>query len=489
MIERLKEFIVGGCKNPELYEDIVYPLSVNHIGNSFVFMVKSDNCDYIVADYSLGFKGEDFGSFLLCKLNHENAICLRRLFPYTAPSRVLKENRSFGVGDRLGIATNGHIKAFLKFDAYPVFAQQSIRELKLTNRNYDEVLDSVSYSVFRHNFRRPFGADGDHLKTFEEIEYALNCGYTMITLDCSEYIRNDVSLMSDSMIENAYIPNPKIEEQYLGKHFAVGDVEISFNKNELMRISLIYDNAIDFITEVYNKYFSLDDSNADFEVSIDETTEVTTLAQHFYVAHRLISNGVRPISLAPRFVGEFQKGIDYIGNVNDFEKELRGHVAIAKHFGYKISVHSGSDKFSVFNAIGKCTNGYFHVKTSGTSWLEAMAVISIYEPKLFREILEYAMTVFEEAKKYYHVTADLNRLPGINTLKDKDLIGLFEQNDARQLMHITYGYILNKKDCEGKYTFRDRLYSCLRKYAEEYENRLEKHIGHHLEMLCNGIEE
>ena len=115
------------------------------------------------------------------------------LFPFTAPaSHSGTRPFTLGLGDRLGLASPGHIRAVRGRNVFPVLAQQSIRELKLTGRTYEEVLAAAAFAVFQEDWRGGYGADGDHLKTAEEIRYALNCGFTMITLDCSEQIDQDV---------------------------------------------------------------------------------------------------------------------------------------------------------------------------------------------------------------------------------------------------------------------------------------------------------
>lgn len=483
----IQAFIDGGCKNPQGFPAI-YPQSVNLVNGGAVFMIRGENEDWLVATNRLGFHGENMGGWLLCPLNHENAQRLRTLFPFTAPSRVLGKQRSLGMGDRLGIATPGHIRAFLQYDAYPVFAQQSMRELVFTERTYEEVLDCATFAVFRENFRRPFGADGDHLKTGSEIEYALNCGYTMITLDCSEHIKNEAAVMSADEVEAAYVPNAALEERYLGKSFKVGNHIISFDRNTFKRACLIYNDAIAFAAEIYHKYFDGENAKADFEISIDETSGTTTPEQHFFFADRLNTMGVKPCTLAPRFCGEFQKAVDYIGDISEFENELAVHVAIAEHFGYKISVHSGSDKFSIYDIIGKQTKGHFHLKTAGTSWLEALSVIAEKDPALYREIYAFAISILPDAKKHYHISTDLTKLPEIDSMKDEELAHTLKGNETRQLLHITFGYILSEKGSDGKYLFRKRLYADWFAYADEYEKRLEKHIGRHLAMLYQGFD-
>ena len=98
---------------------------------------------------------------------------------------------------------------------FPVLAQQSIRELNLTERSYEEVLDCATFSVFKAGYKGGFGADGDHLKKPEEIEYALRCGYSMITLDCSEHIRGDAAVYL-AMPWRRYQPDQELEALYWG---------------------------------------------------------------------------------------------------------------------------------------------------------------------------------------------------------------------------------------------------------------------------------
>ena len=457
-----------------------YEKSINRKGASTVFMAKDGGVDFVIVQgKNPGFKGEKIpGGKVKAPLNHKNAEVLRKVFPFTAPSRVLGQERSFGVGDRLGVATGGHIRLFEKYDAYPVFAQQSIRELTLTNRSFEDVLDAASFAVFRDGFKKSWGADGDHLKTEKDVKYALSLGFTMITLDCSEHINNNVT------DENAP-PLPKnYQDKYMGKEIDIGEgMRISFTEGELKKIVAVYGKAITFAAGIYAKFLKKGKYNADFEVSIDETQTPTTPLQHYFVARELIDSGVSFATLAPRFCGEFQKGVDYIGDLAQFEKEIKIHAVIARHFNYKLSIHSGSDKFTVFPSIGKASKNRFHVKTAGTNWLEAMRVAALVDPALYREVHKYALGAFEEARKYYHVTTDLKKIPDVDKLSKTELQGLFNQNDSRQLIHITYGLILNKKNDDGSYTFKDRLYKLWNDHSEENAQALVKHIGKHLTLL------
>ena len=160
-----------------------------------------------------------------------------------------------------------------------------------------------------------------------------------------------------------------------------------------------------------------------------------------------------------------------------FKAELKVHQAIAETFGYKLSVHSGSDKFSVFPIIGEVTGGHFHIKTSGTNWLEAMRLVAMEDPKLYRNIHKYALTVFAQAKAYYHVSANPAAVPDVDTLRDDQLPMLFDMTDSRQLIHITYGFILNHP------IFGPALKSLWTKEHQWYEALLKELLMKHMECL------
>jgi hypothetical protein len=434
-----------------------------------VYMADAGDRDVLVCEGKAYFGGQDGANTF--ELDHETACTLRKLFPFTAPKRVLGEQRSFGLGDRLGIATPGHIRVISKYDVMPVFAQQSIRELDLTNRRYEDVLDAVTFAVFREDFTRGYGADGDHLKRPEDIEYALKLGFTMLTLDLSEHIHHDA--------DGKY--SQDVDGIYLGKTFDVEGHRIAFTKDELYRVKGIYGEALDFAMEMFDRF--LKDGTCDLEISIDETDTPTAPSEHFFVANELKRRGADVKTIAPRFIGEFQKGIDYIGDPAAFDAEMDVHAAIARHFGHKVSVHSGSDKFSVFASVGSRTRQKYHVKTAGTNWLEAVRIVAQADPELYRSIHAFALEHFEEAKKFYHVTTDLGAIKPLSQVSDSELPEYFADNNARQLIHITYGLILTAKKEDGSPLFRDRLYALWNTYEDDYAELLERHIGRHLSML------
>ena len=180
-------------------------------------------------------------------------------------------------------------------------------------------------------------------------------------------------------------------------------------------------------------------------------------------------------SLAPRFPGEFQKGIDYRGDTTEFEKELRKHAKIALDNGYKLSVHSGSDKFSVFPIIYRETDCRVHLKTAGTHWLEALRTAAVFNPDLFRRIHIVALEHLKEAKKYYHITENTANIPAIDDLDDGNLPTLLDNDDARQVLHITYEFTLA--------AFKAEIFDLLNRREDEYYDALAKHLTKHLPRL------
>ena len=428
----------------------------------------------------------------IASLNHANAELIRTLHPFTKPVAFGKDAFSLGLGDRLGLASPGHLRTIKGEKIRPVLAQQSMRELNLTERTYKDVLDAASWAVLQEGWHDGFGADGDHLKKAEDIKMALDIGYSMITLDCSERIDNSIEKMSDEEVALRYASLPKqitseLEGRYLNKSFSIGEHTVSFDQISFQKIVLTYGDALHFAAEIYTTLIQPQNRQIDFELSIDETAAPTVPAAHYLIASELTRVGVDLVSVAPRFCGEFQKAIDYIGDIAQFEEEFAIHAAIADKFGYRLSIHSGSDKFAVFPIIGQYTKGRVHVKTAGTNWLEALRVICRRDPAFFREICEFSLKMFPEATKFYHVTTDLKKVPSITSLPDAELERMLNEPDARQMLHITYGYILTDKNEKGDYRFRDKLYELWNIYEDDYANVLINHIGRHVELLISKM--
>lgn len=445
----------------------------------------------LIIGHTEGFSGQSVDlngiAALACHVSRENVQALQSIFPYTAPVSPNGHAITVGTGDRLGLVTGAHIHAFQGSPAFPVLAQQSKRELALTGRTNRSMMDDVAWQVFESGYEGGYAADGDHLKTADEVRSAIADGDTIITLDCSEHIDNSAASLKSTEAEalcrqrfgdaqvNAW------SAAYAGRHFALGDHgDICFSPEELPRICLIYGKALGFIEMIYRDIIAKSQHPVALEISIDETEIETSPAAHFFVASELMRKNVAFGSLAPRFCGEFQKGIDYIGDVGRFRVEFATHAQIAEKFGYRISVHSGSDKFSIFPYVGQLTGGRFHLKTSGTSWVEAVRVIAECNPALFRRMAHYSCGKYQEARAFYHVTGRVENVPDVDAVADADLPYLLDEIDTRQVMHITYGFLLQEKDTNGRYVFRDEIYRTLRRHKKELDSTISRHIRKHL---------
>ena len=157
----------------------------------------------------------------------------------------------------------------------------------------------------------------------------------------------------------------------------------------------------------------------------------------------------------------------------------------AVQFGpYKLSIHSGSDKFSVYPAIVRQTRGLVHLKTAGTSYLEALHTIAPLDPDLFREIYVFARDRFESDRATYHTSSSLERAPLPQDVPDADLVKLLDQFDARQILHITFGSVLREKGDNSSLRFQERLTDLLQAHSEEYARNLEAHFVKHLTLFA-----
>ncbi len=446
-------------------------------------MVFSTREDGIIAEFSGEQIGDSDTIARKCPLDEHNAKVLRKIFPWTAPISLRDRKTTIGCGDRLGLATAGHIAAAKQFEITPVLAQQSICELELTGRTYRQVVDDATFMVFQSGYKEGYGADGDRLKTIEDIDTALAADVSMITLDLSEAINADAGGWAQDKIDKAYAKLPasvrgRIESDYTGQRFKFGKSSVDFDAPTAHRCALMYLGAIDFADKVHQHLFDKRGNKFDLEISINETTAPTLPAHHFFIARELIRRKVEFTSLAPRFIGEFQNAVDYIGNLKEFDHQFKIHADIARNNGnYKVSIHSGSDKFMIYPTIGKMTNMRLHLKTAGTSWLEAVSTIAENDPVLYRVMHKCALDNFDKMLALSHVTADINKIPDVDTICDEDLPGLMKMAEARQLLHITYGPILNDK------VIRPLFFEAMHKFEKEYLERLKVHFKKHLTLL------
>ncbi len=446
-----------------------------------------------------GFDGESSAvggrTLVLGPMSATNLDALRDLLPWLRP-RPLGTRTSAGFGDRLGLATPGHVMALRAAGGglAPIFAQQSIREMERTGRSPQEVLDDATWGVFAEGWQKDFGADADHLKTAHDVDTCVAAGYTFFTFDPGENVDNGAEASSASALRMALedLPWQDLEDlpadmkrRYLDSAFQAEGHEVCFDNLSLGRAAVKYGAAVAHVARLYRHLQeAMGEQDFEVEVSVDETVSPTTHAQHVYIATELRRLGVRWVSLAPRYVGRFEKGVDYKGDVAGFEEDIEVHAAIARTVSpdgpYKLSLHSGSDKFSVYPAFVKQTRGLAHLKTAGTSYLEALRTVAAFDPDLFREIYDFARGRYEEDRASYHVSASLERAVQPEDVPNEELPVLLEQFDEREILHVTFGSVLKGA------RFRNHLLGLLREHHEHYAAGLEQHFLRHLEPFANG---
>ncbi len=439
------------------------------------------------------FEGERSDGVLVGPTSPRNAAALRARLEWLRP-RPLGTQTSAGLGDRLGLATPGHVRAVRRVGGgiAPIFPQQSIREMARTNRTPIEVMDDATWGMFGEGWKDGTGGDADHLKTFEDIDATLAVGFSLFTIDPSAHVDSaaDTDDLATLRAKVAALPWAELDDseaslrkRYLGQRFAVEHLEIAFDETVTLRAAAKSGKAVAHVAKMARHLLKAAGSRpVELEVSVDETDTPTTPAEHYWVAAELKRLGVKWVSLAPRFVGRFEKGVDYIGDLAELEKDVAAQAAIARHFGpYKLSLHSGSDKFSVYPIAARLAKGLVHLKTAGTSYLEALRTIAALDPAMFRQIYAFARERYDTDKATYHVSAEVAKAPGAAEVPEAELPGLLEHFHAREILHVTFGSVLKETSADGSFRFKDRFFALLRGNPEAYAANLERHFIRHLE--------
>ena len=476
----------------------IYEASIISIDSGYLFLVKDDNKKYLIAlgnaELLQEFDGEIIGALkndnsdLLIKksyINFKNLKIIQKIFPHLCPT-VCGLRTSFGTGDRLGVVTPAHINAFQNTGFFPFLCQQSVRELLKRNVSWQKVIEDAVWGVFESGYKGPFGADADHIKEIEDLSNAIDNGFTMFTIDPSDYILEGVSQLGRSRISEIYNSIPEreeIEKLYLGKKFIINKKILEFDEKSIPIIAVSYFEAIKHVTTCYKFLKQAKKNDFDFEVSMDEVDSSITPLAHIFIVKELQRNEVNFQNLALRFAGEWQKAVDYIGDLKEFLEDAKMHAEISKKFGgYKLSLHSGSEKFSVYKIFSEATEGHYHVKTSGTSWLESIRTVAEKDPELFSEIYKYALKKFEYDKKSYSISTKVSSIPNIEALQEEKYGSLLDLPECRQMMHIAFGSILTARE-NDQYIFNSRIYKTLFNNETLHYKYVSENIGKHLKLL------
>ncbi len=461
----------------------LYPRSVVEANDTTYFLARGPEGKGlgIIGDRT-SFVGKQ-GDTALYLLTPANAATLRGRLPWLRP-QPLGLARSAGCGDRLGLATPGHLRALRQVGGLaPILAQQSMRENARTGRTPQQVIDDATWGIFQEGWRAPWGADADHLKTTQDVDLCVAAGYTFYTVDPGEYVDNAAHTDPEAVLRAKWERLPwadgladspdNLRARYLGRPLAVEGLKLEFDEVALLRAACKYGRAVAHTVALYRHLAGrMAPGTFELEVSVDETETPTTPLEHWFIAAELKRLGVCWISLAPRYIGRFEKGVDYIGDLEAFAADFARHAAIARVLGpYKLSLHSGSDKFSIYPLVARHAGELVHLKTAGTSYLEALRALAGTDPSLFRQILALAHERYERDRASYHVSANRERVPLPEALADADLAGVLNSFDGRQLPHVTFGSVLER--------FGPALKASLADHEEAYYQALDTHFQKH----------
>tara|TARA_B110000438_G_scaffold236606_1_gene233762 strand:+ start:30 stop:1121 length:1092 start_codon:yes stop_codon:yes gene_type:complete len=346
------------------------------------------------------------------------------------------------------------------------------------------------------------GADADHLKTNEDVDVTAAVGFTFFTIDPSDFVDAQADNYDEQTLRTKY---GEISEQvdwvpeYQGKQVTLNNgTIIDLNEEACLRAAVKYGSSLNHALQLSAYIAEVQEAvqrDYEIELSVDETDQPTTLAEHYIIADQCLSHGMKLVSLAPRFIGEFEKGVDFIGDLGALEVSLNNHAELARQLGpYKLSLHSGSDKLSMYRLLSKATQGLWHVKTAGTSYLEALRVVALHEKDLFREIVDYSRERYNTDKATYHVHATLEMVPAPAEIESdielqREYLELWDDvpqgkgftKPGRQILHCTFGSVLTHEK------YGPLVADILKQHPDTYTQVLDDHFTRHLEALQAGM--
>lgn len=372
------------------------------------------------------------------------------------------ERFSFGVGDRFAHQAKAQLRAFELLAAEGVHVapvwNKSNREHSFVGSEPQSVFDAAKLAVDEMGWDAPWYVDADHIQLATVDAY----------LGCSDFFTIDVA---DSIGKE---PEAAAIDGFVEKHpELVGTLAISgidepmvISQDDVRAVASKYLLAVREAGEIY-RHIESSKGEGGFiaEVSMDETDAPQTPPELLVILAALADEGIKLQTIAPKFTGRFNKGVDYVGDLTQFEKEFNDDLAVIAHaiktYGLpgnlKLSVHSGSDKFSLYPIIRQAlqrTGAGVHLKTAGTTWLEEL--IGLAEAggdglELAKEIYTYSYEHVDELCAPYASVIDIDRsqLPDVETVKGwtgaqmanaiRHIPGHEEFNaNVRQLLHVSF---------------------------------------------------
>ena len=372
------------------------------------------------------------------------------------------ERFSFGVGDRFAHQAKAQLQAFQKLEAEGIVVapvwNKSNREHTFVGSEPQSVFDAAQAAISAKGWEHGWHVDADHIR-LDTVERFLTCS-DFFTLDVADSIGQP--------------PAPAEVEAFIARHpELVGTITIAgvsepftTTRKEVETVVSKYLLAVKEAGNIY-RHISAKKGEANFiaEVSMDETDAPQTPSELLIILAALADEKVRVQTIAPKFTGRFNKGVDYVGDLAQFEREFNDDLAVIAHavqqYGLpanlKLSVHSGSDKFSLYPIIRRAlarTGAGLHLKTAGTTWLEELVGLSEAGGDglvLTKEIYAYALAHVDELCAPYASVIDIDhsKLPSaevVNQWSGPELANAIRHipghpgfnSNVRQLLHVSF---------------------------------------------------
>ena len=377
---------------------------------------------------------------------------------------------TFGTGDRFGQQGKAQLEAIQMannngVDIYPVW-NKSNREHQTIGTVPADTRKEADEAVKALNWNKPYFVDADHVNLSNIDGFIGHADF--FTIDVADYIGHEA--------EKSDIAHfIKINQQLMGTlslHDAVDGYEITENTLQQAATKFLY--AVKQAGVIYRHIIDKKGTKEFItEISMDEVNDPQSPVELLLILKMLADENIPLQTIAPKFTGRFNKGVDYEGNIDQFAKEFEEDLLVidyaVKHFGLqdnlKLSIHSGSDKFSIYPIMGKLIKQYdkgIHVKTAGTTWLEeitGMAVAGGDALEMAKKIYAEALKHKDELCKPYATVIDIHdaNLPGESEIERWDgktfanalrhIPGHSNYNpDFRQLIHVGYKIAANLGD-------------------------------------------
>lgn len=400
---------------------------------------------------------------------------------------------SFGVGDRFAHEGVAQLKALLQAEKefgvsfVPVW-NKSNREHQIVGTEPMQTREEADAAVKALNYKGQYFVDADHINLHNVDRFIPASDF--FTLDVADYIGEP----ADPKDVDAFL---EANKRFIGKVQIPGIAEpIEVSEEKARTIVNRYLFAVKEAGKIYRHIAEVKGAdNFVTEVSMDEVNDPQTPEEILFILAALAAEGVPAQTFAPKFTGRFNKGVDYRGDLKQFEKEFEEDLLVidfaVKEFGMqdnlKLSIHSGSDKFSIYPIMGRLIRKYdkgIHIKTAGTTWLEENIGLAVADPdalKLAKKIYVGALGRMEELTVPYAtvIDVDVKALPSPEEVEKWDA-----DTYARTMRH-------NQADPLYNPSFRQLIHVSYKIAAElgaEYYPALEKHSdvieGEIIENLC-----